>query len=173
MMASKLPSWMFPRQINGWAEDAWAVAALGRVVAIIVYLVGYVVLVLDNTSDLTFRTFWQALFAKNFLIAAPAVLVAVAAVGLRRERWREVSARGQQMAEGALLGAVALAAICIVGSIIAFIATLPDLDHFGFAFQDLMIDVAAFVAAVTAGLWALVELNYRRSATDPTATAGG
>jgi hypothetical protein len=163
-MASKLPSWMFPSQINGWSEDAWAVAAIGRVLAVAIYLVGYVVLVLDNTSGLTFRTFWQALFAKNFLVAAPAVLVAVAAIGLRRERWAEASPRAARMAESALIGAVVLAALCIIGSVIAFIATLPDLDHFGFAFQDLMIDVAAFVAAASAGLWALVELNHRRGA---------
>ncbi|MDT5113580.1 MAG: hypothetical protein QOE20_5470 [Mycobacterium sp.] len=164
-LSRRLPSWMFPSRLEAWSDDAWALAAAGRVAAVVIYLIGYVVLILDHAGDFGFRTFLQALFAKNFLIASPATLVAVAAIGLRRERWAQVSARGQRLAEGGLVGAAVLAAICIVGSVIAFIATLPDLDHFGFAFQDLMIDVAALIAAVTAGIWALVELDHRRAPT--------
>jgi hypothetical protein len=160
---AKLPGGLFSPRLREWNQDAWALAAAGRVVAVAVYLVGYIVLVLSHADDFTFRGFFQALFAKNFLVASPLTLIAVAAIGLHRDRADAATSRGSRLIDVAIIGAIVLAVLCVVGSIIGFVANLQELgDDFGFGFADLMIDIAAFIAAVTAGVWALLEADHRR-----------
>ena len=164
-ITDRLPGGLFSPRLRGWDGDAWALAAAGRVVAVAVYLLGYIVLVLSHTGDFTFREFWEVLFAKNFLIASPATLVAIAAIGMHRDRADAASARGARLIDVAVLGAVVLALLCALGSVVAFIADLPNLgDDFGSGFADIMLDLAAFVAAATAGIWALLEADHRRTA---------
>lgn len=164
-LPSRLPERVFSSRIRLWEDDAWALAAAGRVIAVAVYLVGYVVFVLSHADDFSFRGFWQVLFAKNFLVASPATLIAVAAIGMHRERVATATPRGGRLIDVALVGAVLLAVLCVVGSVVAFIANLPELgDDFGSGFAELMFDVAAFIAATTAGVWAVLETDRRRGA---------
>jgi hypothetical protein len=164
-LSARLPERLFSPRLRSWDDDAWALAAAGRVVAVGVYLLGYVVLVLSHADDFTFRGFWQVLFAKNFLIASPATLIAVAAIGLHRDRAARATPRGARLVDVALVGALALAALCLIGSAVALVADLPDLgDDFGVGFEEVMFDLAAFIAAATAGVWALLEVDHRRQA---------
>src|SRR5437763_2418352 len=78
-VAEKVPTWVVPKGLPGRSDDRPVQVGLVGVAAMLLYLIGYWINVLDNHSG-SFKRFLEAMLDRRFLILAPGVVLALALV---------------------------------------------------------------------------------------------
>lgn len=142
-------------------EEGWALAAVGYVAAIAVYLVALMIVEIANWSS-PIDDQIQGMFGRDFLVIAPATLTAIT---LATRRGVPTSAEGRWRVDAALTGACALLAFVAVGAALGFLASFGDFaDSFSGGLASLLIRAAAIVVCAVGMAWGLSELSAMRKA---------
>lgn len=161
--SSKVPSALFEGPVSGLVPDGWALAALGYVTAIALYLLGNFILTLANTDGLDFREVLDSVFGRQFLVAAPTLVTAMTLA--TRRRGEPMSERARGWLDTAITACIPLGAVVVIGSVIGFLADFGEFSSStSGAFYLLLLHLAGVILGTVAMLWALAELAPGRRA---------